>query len=189
MNRHITFMLTGMTLLGLAASAIFATSIPFGGLAAAPAKCTWPGGCITVNRIKYPAPCMAGIPGTTLELAKPNCAGPVVTTIYIVVVSKLKSPLTAVTFKRGPIGLAKSQGSSFNVPGVNFLTEVMVGCPATVGLCLNAGSGSGMSLFSVYSWTTTVALCTPGAGAWYWDMFPFFGGAQGIDIATFTANC
>jgi ABC-type uncharacterized transport system substrate-binding protein len=31
MNRHISFILTGMTLLGLAASVIFATSIPFSG--------------------------------------------------------------------------------------------------------------------------------------------------------------
>jgi hypothetical protein len=189
MNPRITLMLTGMTLLGLAMLVIFATSIPIGVSAAAPAKCTWPGGCVTIKGITYPAPRMAGIPGTTLGLAKPNCAGPPGTTIYIVVISKLKSPLTAVTFKRGPFGLAKSQGSSFNVPSANFLTEVMVGCPETVGFCLNAGSGNGMSLFSVYSWTTTVSLCTPGVGTWYWDMFPFFAGVQGIDIAEFTANC
>jgi hypothetical protein len=189
MDQRIKFILTGIAFLALAAPAILATSIPFGGSAAAQAGCIWPGGCITIKGSEYPAPCMAGLPGTTLELAKPNCAGPAGTTIYIVVISRLKSALTAVTFRRGPFGLAKSQGSLFNIPGVNVATLVRTGCPSTAGFCLNAGSGNGMSLFSVYSWTTTRALCTPGGGAWYWDMIPSFGGTPGIDIGEFTAYC
>jgi hypothetical protein len=193
MNRHILLVLTCVTLSGLAA---FASSIPLGSSALAKAACIWPGGCITINGMVYPAPCMAGIQGTVLELAKPNCAGRVGMTIYIVVVSAFKSTFNAVQFKSGNFGLKKSNGR--NVPSPPFFVPVVLpltGCSPAAGFCLSPGSGNGNSLASVYSWKTTKAICAPGPGTWYWDMFPFFSqtplspSLQGIDIAEFTAFC
>ena len=113
----------------------------------------------------YPAPCMAGIPGTTLELAKPNCAGPAGTTIYIVVVSALKSSLAGVRFTAGQFGLAKSGGSRRHVPAGNIIVPVVLGNCPWAGFCLNSGSGNGMSLFSVYSWPTARAATSLGPSA------------------------
>jgi hypothetical protein len=186
MSWRTTFMLTGMMLLA-----------SFGGSAPAKAAtCIWPGGCITIKGIMYPAPCMAGIPGTKIELAKPNCAGRPGTAIYLVVVSPLPTQRWAtVVFKGGQFGLAKSKR---HVPAMKVIVPVNPfqygGSCAPSGFCLNPGSGTGTSLYSVYSWTTTRALCGPGPGVWYWDMFPTFqtaGGSlrQGIDIAEFTAIC
>src|SRR6185437_12354986 len=90
--------------------------------------------------VSIPAPCHA-TSGADVELAQPNCRGPVGTLLRFVVLRPMAAPLTGVVFKPGPIG---AQWGLPRPPAI-MAVEVLAG-----GGGLALVSGNGMSAGSVY---------------------------------------
>lgn len=130
-----------------------------------------------------PPPCHRTT-GAQVELASPPCFGPVGTTLRLVVMQQLPTPLAGVVFKPGPIGM----NLGLRVPPSNMAVTVQAGGRGTNGLVLVSGTGT--SVGSVYQVQAPASLCMPGRGVqWTWDIWLMWpGGRLQGDIDAFTVT-